>query len=485
MFPDVFLRSMSQDFRSRTRSVRGQFPDVLIDADIHAHQVTTPQATQPTLRRAVILMTASSFLIPAAGVLTQPILAQALGVDGRGELAAAIAPAVLAVSVATLGLPDALTFYLAKYPSFTRRAMLWTSLVTVGLGLLCLLVTVGALPFLSAGDDVLGNLIVLGIALTIPALVIGVLRGAATGRQMWNEIARERLINTVLRIVAFVVLLVLGHLTVLTALLVSCLSPIIAGVVYWRLLLPVPRDDAEPPLGGGMVRTLLSFGCRVWFGAVASMLLARIGQILMVPLSSVGELGLYSVASTIADLPLIVAIAIQGTLYGVNSKSNDAAKLTATTRITLLVGAVGCTVLGASVPLWIGLLFGQEFTAATVPTLMLMFSALLCIPGLMAATAVAAWGRPGLRSIGLGVTLVVNVIAFVLLVPPLGVIGACWTSILSNVILSGYMIIVAGRVMKVPAGDFVRVRASDIALLRREGARLLEKLPKRGGRVAS
>jgi O-antigen/teichoic acid export membrane protein len=451
----------------------------------YGDRVTTPEATQPTLRRAVILMTASSFLVPAAGVLTQPILAQALGVDGRGELAAAIAPAVLAVSVATLGLPDALTFYIAKRPSLTRRAMLFTSLVTVGLGVACLLVTMSALPFLSAGDAVLGHLIVLGIGLTIPALVIGVLRGAATGRQMWNDIARERLINTVLRIVAFVVLLMIGQLTVLTALLVSCLSPIIAGVVYWRLLLPVPHDDTEPPLEGGLLRTLMSFGCRVWFGSVASMLLARIGQILMAPLSSVAELGLYSVAGTIADLPLIVAIAIQGTLYGVNSKSNDAAKLTATARITLFVGVLGCTVLGASVPLWIGLLFGQEFTAATIPTLMLMLSALICIPGLMAATAVAAWGRPGLRSIGLGVTLVANVIAFVLLVPPLGVIGACWTSILSNVILTGYMVVVAGRVMNVPAGDFFRVRAGDLALLRREGARLFQMIAKRAGRVAS
>lgn len=426
-------------------------------------------------------MTASSFLIPAAGVLTQPILAQALGVDGRGQLAAALAPAALAVSVATLGLPEALTFYLAKHPSLTRRAMVSSVAVTAALGALCLLGTLVFLPFLSTGDAELGSYIMLAIALTVPALVIGVMRGAAAGRQLWSQIARERLVNTVLRVAAFVILLVLGHLTVMSAVLVSVLSPIVAGIVYWRLLLPAPRAADEPALAGGIARALLSFGSRTWLGAVASMLLARIGQILMAPLSSVGELGLYSVAGTISDLPLIVAIAIQGTLFGVNSKTNDAARLTATTRLALLVGFVGCTALGATVPLWIGLLFGREFTAATVPTLMLMFSAILCIPGLMAATAVSAWGRPGLRSLGLGITLVFNVSAFVLLVPPLGVIGACWTSIFSNVLLTGYMITVAGRVMKVSPGDFVLVRRSDIALLQREGVRLVHRL--RGGRV--
>lgn len=430
-------------------------------------------------------MTASSFLVPAAGVLTQPILAQALGVGGRGELAAALAPAALSVAVATLGLPEALTYYLAKHPRITRPALLWATLISSVLGGLCLVAAAGALPFLSAGDVTLGDLVVLATALTIPALVIGVFRGAACGRQMWTTVAAERLVSTSLRILAFVVLWMLGGLTVLTAVLVSCLSPIIAGVVYWRLLLRPPHDDSEQPMDGGTLRPLVSFGSRMWLGAVASMLLARIGQILMAPLSSVEDLGLYSVAVAIADLPLIVAIAIQGTLYGVNSKSEDAAKLTTTTRLTLFIGFAGCAVLGSTLPWWIEPLFGSEFGGATVPTLMLMFSALICIPGLMAATGISAWGRPGLRSVGLGITLIANVSIFVLLVPPLGVIGACWTSIASNVVMTGFMVVAASRVMRVPTRDFLLVRGVDVALTWREGVRLVRLMRRRPARVGS
>ncbi|MGH3751274.1 MAG: oligosaccharide flippase family protein [Pseudonocardiaceae bacterium] len=447
--------------------------------------MATPGGGQLALRRAILLMTASSFLVPAAGVLTQPILAQALGAAGRGELAAALAPAALALAVATLGLPEALTYYLAKHPRITRPALLWAALISVGLGGLCLVATVAALPFLSTGDAVLGNLIVLGIALTVPALAVGVLRGAAVGRQMWTAIAIERLVNTSLRIVAFVSLWLLGEFTVLTAVLVSTLSPIVAGVVYWRLLVRPPHDDTEQPLDGGILRLLLSFGSRMWLGAVASMLLARIGQILMAPLSSIEDLGLYIVAVTISDLPLIIALTIRDTLYGVNSRANDAAGITTTTRLTILVGFLGCAVLGGTLPWWIGPLFGAEFGAATVPTLMLMVSAMICIPGLMATAGISAWGRPGLRSIGLGVTLVANVSVFVLLVPPFGVIGACWTSIVSNVVLTGFMVVVASRVMGVPAHDFLLVRRSDLALASREVARLLRRIRRRGrSRVA-
>ena len=130
-------------------------------------------------------------------------------------------------------------------------------------------------------------------------------------------------------------------------------------------------------------------------------------------------------------------------------------------------------------PWWIGPLFGSEFDGAVVPTLMLLFSAVLCVPGLMAATGIGAWGRPGLRSLGLGITLAANLAAFVLLVPRTGVIGACWTSIVSNIVMSGYMVVVAARVMRVPVGDFVFVRRSDVVRAWHEGTALLVRLRRR------
>lgn len=438
--------------------------------------MSTEVEPAPSFRRAVVLMTATSFLVPAAGVVTAPVLARALDVAGRGELSAALAPATLMLAVATLGLPDALTYHVAKHPEITRPAVLWAGLATAVLGALCTLAVWAALPFLSAGDRGLGELILLATVLTVPALVVGVFRGAATGRQMWGAVALERLINSSLRVVLLGGLWLLGELTVFVAVLVSTVTPLVTGLAYWRLLARAPTGDSAPPPGRRTARTLLSFGGRVWLGSVASMLLARFGFLFMAPLSSVEDLGLYTVAATVSDLPLVVALAIQGTLYGVDSRSRDAGRLTATSRVTLLVGLLGCVVLGATLPLWIGPLFGGEFTAATVPTIMLLGSALICIPGLMAAAGVAAWGRPGLRSAGLAVALVVSTSTFVLLVPVLGVYGACWSSIATNVVLTGFMVTAASRVLGVRATDFLVPRAADAWRAGTEVARLARRL---------
>ena len=430
--------------------------------------MATITVTRAPFRRAMTLVTLSSFLVPAAGVLTQPIIARALGAGGRGELTAALAPAALTIAVATLGLPEAMTFYLAKHPQLTRRALLWATSLTAALGLICLLVTYMCVPFLSAGNSDLGQLILLGMVLTIPAMLIGAFRGAASGRQMWGSVALERLVNTMLRVLGFGLLWVLGYLNVFTAVLITCFPPMLAGLVYLRLLRRPAPEESGSTVDGSVGKLLLSYGGRVWFGSVASMLLARASQLLMAPLSSVEDLGLFSVASTVADLPLIVAIAIAGALHGVNSRTTDPDQVTTTARISLLIGLVGCLVFGATVPFWIEPLFGAEFGPATLPTLLLLLSAVICIPGLMAATGIAAWGRPGLRSVGLVATLVVNVVVFVALVPSLGVIGGCVTSIVSNVVMTSYMVVVAARVLQQPVASFLLPRSSDLALTWRE-----------------
>jgi O-antigen/teichoic acid export membrane protein len=294
-------------------------------------------------------MTATSFLVPAAGLVTAPLLAHALSTGGRGQLAAALAPAGLMLAAATFGLPDALTYFLAKRPEITRRALSWASSITMALGVACVVIVWFAIPFLRDGNRQLGRLILLGALLTIPALVIGVFRGAASGRQMWGAVAAERLINTVARVGACVALFVVHDLTVLNALLLNVLTPIVAGVAY----LPLLRRPAAPDLQGwpesefesdsdsadvafadGLsrltsdpgedreiydqdMRSILTFGTRVWFGSVMSMVLDRADALLMAPLSNVSNLGIYSVAGTISDLPLIVALAIAGARLGV------------------------------------------------------------------------------------------------------------------------------------------------------------------------
>jgi O-antigen/teichoic acid export membrane protein len=433
----------------------------------YSDRMPTDAPTGSGLRRAIALMSASSILIPVAGVMVQPVLARALGAAGRGELAAAIAPATLAASVALLGLPDALTYLTAKHPQITRRALAWSAMLTGSLGVLCLMVVMAALPFLSAGDLQLGKLILVAMACAIPLFVVGTLRGAALGHQMFSMVALERLISTLLRIVLFVGFWLLGALTPLVAVVLTYAPSYIAALVYIPMIMR-RHPESSPWSLAQTFRPLISYGTRLWFGSVASMLLGRMSQLLMVPLSSVRELGLYTVAITVSDLPFVVVMAIAAALHGVNSKSADPRQVATATRVTLLLGATGCLLLAASVPLWLDPLFGSAFEPAVIPTILMLAASVIAIPGSIASAGLASSGRPGLRSTGYVLALGVNVSTFVLLVPTYGVYGACWAGILTNLVLSGFMIGACVRVMSLPARDFIAPTRSDVVMLYRQ-----------------
>ena len=426
-------------------------------------------------------MTLTSFLVPAVGLLTAPILARALGTTGRGELATALAPAYLILPVATLGLPEALTYHLARRPDITRRALGWGVFASTVLGAGFLALTIWAAPFLSGGDQALAGLIVFATVWTVPALSVGVFRGAAIGRQMWGAVAVERTLTVATRLGGLLALWLTGTLTVFTAVLVNVVAPLLAGLPYLSLLRrPPARPPDMPRLEVRRVAVVLTgYGSRIWLGAVASMLLSRIGQVLITPLSDADQTGLYAVATTISDLPLIMALAIQGALFGVNAKTGNPAQVTRTSVIALMLGALGCTAIAVTLPLWIEPLFGTEFAGALVPTLILLVSALICIPGLMAAAGLSSSGRPELRSIGLIAALVVNVGILVATVPALGVYGACLASIAGNVVLTGIMVFAASRVLSVRASSFVLPRRSDLAMLVGEIHRLAARRPRR------
>ena len=429
-------------------------------------------------------MTATSFLVPFAGLITAPVLARALGSAGRGELAAALAPSALMLAVATFGLPDAITYYLAKRPGSTRQAVLWGTAITIVLGFLCLGITWLALPFLSVGNTSLAENILLATAVTIPALAVGVFRGAATGRQMWRFVAIERLILTGLRVVCFVGLWAIDALTVFTAVLVNVILPIVAGVIYLALLAKPPQDQNDPDISDRVLFSILNYGSKVWLGSIASMLISRIAPLVMVPLSSVRDLGLYTVASTISDIALVVALGVQGALFGVNARSANANQLTATARLTTLAAIVGCIGIAATLPFWIEPLFGAEFKDATIPTIILLASAIICVPGLMASSGLSAWGRPGLRSIGLAITFVISLGSLVILVPLLGVYGATITNLISNTVLTGTMVLFASRVMGVPVSDFIVLRGRDFVRVWSELRRLVAAITRRLRRPA-
>jgi O-antigen/teichoic acid export membrane protein len=168
-----------------------------------------------SLARGIAISTLGNFIPPLAALATQPILAHALGVAGRGEVAAATAPVLLGIVVLGLGVPESLTHFVARRAPLLRRTARWSMVVLTVSGTVGTAVIAAFSGPLSSNDNELARLMLIASSALIPALIVGGLRGIAAGRQAWGLVAIERGSSAIIRLVAIAVLAALGALDVL------------------------------------------------------------------------------------------------------------------------------------------------------------------------------------------------------------------------------------------------------------------------------
>lgn len=435
-------------------------------------------ASQPgrTSQRVLVSLFGNIFP-PLSAFVTAPILAQALGVAGRGELGAATAPLLLALGIVTFGMPEAMTHFIGRGSGPVRavvlRGLAWLTLGgvagTAGIVVLA--------PVLSAGDTDVGALIRIAAIALVPSLLLSGLRGLAAGLHLWGLITTERIIAAIFRLIGIVALALTGNLTEFTATIVIGLTSFVGAIAYVALPARLRRTDRAvvdaAPLG------MLSFGGRIWIGSFIGILLARFDQAILLPLSSAVALGLYVVAVSISELPLVFNSAMRDVMFSAESESSQDERLALASRTSTIVTAAIALAVGLLSVWGIPLLFGADFDEAVLPTAILLVGVVLGNPGSIAGVGLSARGRPGLRAFALAVGFVVNLAVVILLAPTLGAVGAALAALLGSVFAGFLNIVWLRRYFGFRMSAFYGLRRSDITVIVAAGLSILARVRRR------
>lgn len=413
--------------------------------------------------RKIVLATIGNLGPPAAAFISAPILAQTLGVFERGQVAAATAPLMLAASAATLGLPEAVTFFVARAGKTRVAGLVAKAMFLISIaGILASALLFALSPLLATGDPEVLALIHLSLVMVVPSLALIIVRSASAGRGRWGLIALERTIGSAARLIAVLALALTGQLTIVTATLTISVSMWIGLIAYFGLL--QRRPEMRPV--DARIGQLMGYGSRVWFGSLAGVLLSRIDQLLIAPLSDAAALGIYVVAVAIAELVLVFNNAVRDVYFAEESRSPDMSRVARAARLSTIVTAV-LALMVAFASVWgIPALFGEEFAAAIVPTWILLAAVVLGNPGSLAGAGLSAYGKPHLRSWSLLFALIANIGVLVILVPSMGAVGAAIATAVGNVFAAGINLLWVRRVDKqFSASQFVLVRRDDFSTL--------------------
>lgn len=407
---------------------------------------------------AVRLNALSNLVPPAAGLLSAPLLARALGVTERGDVAAVTVPILLATSALTFGLPEALTFH-------TGRGRVTSRNFRVSLLLLCVFGAITGLALwhfsyqLGYSSSVRNALLM--VALAIPgAMALAGVRGIAAGMGAWLRIAVERISTSLTRLVLFAILAFTDHMTVSSATLVMVGTTLIGGVAYWNLL-----ADSVWASNSGTTQSMLAYGLRYWPGSLAGALLVRFDQFLMVPLSTSRQLGLYAVAITLYEASLFASNALRDVIFATQSSSPDVHQVVKAARIGGLLTLSIVVLLGGLAIPGIPMIFGAEFIDA-VPVLLIMLPAAILGSGASVfAAALSGWDQAGMRSVALIFSAVLNASCVFLLVPSLGAIGAATATVVGTLAAWLFVMAIAWRSHRVRPWEVLLPRQEDFESL--------------------
>lgn len=360
------------------------------------------------------------------GLVTGPLVAHALGPQGRGEVAAATVFGTLAWMVLALGLPWAVGHRAAVEPA--SRPRLLGSVIRYAAFVVLPLALAGAALLTSGPLDDFSAAGAAGAFILFAAAPLNMLTQCQQAMLMAESALRPlsvlRALPVVLSAMATIVLAIAGALTVATYLATTIAAGLVINAVTWRCLGVRPRGRAP-------MRPLLWFGVRN-VGAQLAAFGNRAGdQAILAVFVGTRQLGLYAVAVTVANVPLSLAQAVGTRAFGDVAKAPEEQRMEVAAyylRLSLLIGILAAAAIAVTGPVMLPLLFGRSFRPAVVPLLLLLPGGAAIGLGMTAARTLTAIDRPGTATVAEFIGLAVTAIGLAIAIPTLGIRGAAIVS---------------------------------------------------------
>jgi O-antigen/teichoic acid export membrane protein len=356
----------------------------------------------------------------ALSMITGPMLARSLGPDGRGDLAAVVAPAQVLVYVLGLGVPSACAYFAHHHGRSSLFGAATATSTLIALPVVAVLWWFTP-TYLRGHDEATVTalrLLLVWTLVTIVALAATEMRRACSAGLTYNVL---RSLAILLNAVVVIGLFLVGRLDLRSALLAAVAAVVVADVVA-LVVAKVPRPTWQWPV----VRRVWSFGARAWVGTLSSTMTSRLDQVLLVGLAPAAELGRYAVAVSAANVTIPIGQGAANAVLpqlrrGGLVRGRDVARATAA--VGAAAGVVAVTV-AVTAPVVLPALFGDGFRGAVAPLLILL-------PGQVAAAVadllradLAARGNPGQASMCQGVSAVLTLVLIVPAVHFHGIVGA-------------------------------------------------------------
>jgi len=360
-------------------------------------------------------MAAGNVVGPLTAIVVSPILARNLGVDGRGVYAALTMPILMLGIVGTLGVQDGLAYGIAQRGLSTRNAFryLWSTLPTASAATMAAAGGIGFLLFHNEPGGVLKSFLILTLALPLQ-IAYNMAIGVATGAADVKGVNGARIAPAVVRASVVVPLCLATTVSPLTAAAVLILSASVG--LGWIRIRCRRGVSVESGSASDFPRaSMLKFSMTAFPGVLASVSTARLDQVIGLPLIGARQLGLYAVAVSIAEFPMVLGTAARSALLGMRADSVVGVEGQQLIRRVTGTVAIAAALMGLATWRLVTVVFGRDFTGVVLPALILLGATVVYTVASCLSAALLALGDPSGQSRALLVGAAASVASLVAL----------------------------------------------------------------------
>jgi O-antigen/teichoic acid export membrane protein len=369
------------------------------------------------------------------------LTARALGPSGKGLVTVLLLLPALAALVLSGPIELANQYFGARQPE-TRHRLLTNSLVVSGIGGVAaalILLLVGAVGTRFGGSWLELVLTVVTIPLVTAArLVAGLI--LSTGRTLTYNLLTP--LGQTLLLVFTAGAFLIWSSSALTVISANALAQAIAFVA----VIAVARISPSRP-SGRLLAECVRYGVFGFSANLVQFLNFRLDFFLLSALRSSASVGIYSIATTLAELIGRIASSAATILLPrvASGAPGGVAFTTRVARVVLLATIAAALALAAVGSFLITLFFGDAFSGAYTPLLVLLPGMAALALATILATDLAGRGAPAVLLYGSLIGLVLTCVLNPILIPLYGATGAALTSTIAYTASTVFVAVVFGR----------------------------------------
>ncbi|MGX1101479.1 flippase [Amorphus sp. MBR-141] len=396
------------------------------------------------------------------------LISRILGPEGTGIYSIALLLPMLLTLLLNLGINASNVYFVASKQFTLSHAWIASrnlSLLMIVAGLfvgLAIILLAGATLF--PGVD--RELLMLAMLIFPSGLMTAIFLSLVQAEEDFRNYNIMVLVQPVTGLLLFSALWLGGTFTLPLAISATVIS-YLAGSIMGYLLVRRRVDIASVEKFGTYLSPAIRYGVKASSGNIIGFLIYRLDIFLVNMFLGPAATGLYTVAVRLVEQLWMISSAVSTVLLPrlsamVGDDAGRGALTSLVTRATFHVTLLASGLLAVMAEPLIDILFGSRFQDASIVLFVLLPGVVLISGGRVIANDLAARGRVGLNLYLAILTLVLNTLGNILLIPAFGIIGAAVATSLAYTSDFVVRMIIMHRISRVPWWRFMFSVRSDV-----------------------